>query len=204
MGISNSQKTPYLLDIHTMAANLDDCPEDFLNIDQVGHVYIVQHKSKVSMVKCAHFSIYIDIAGESTPGERLAGLHIHIGVPNLTTIKTRLIYNYEYDNWNDFDDVRFIGQLNSNDITAYRTPIFYALILKQSIEKWYTELVKSNDRKLTWSSVLNCQQFAYKIINNLGFNWPPDYHVAGDVPPCIVDTYIKAKQVTAITTKSIQ
>ncbi|CAF3616814.1 unnamed protein product [Rotaria sp. Silwood1] len=105
---------------------------------------------------------------ESIPDARLAGLHIQLDVSKLTTNKIPLIYNYKYSNWDEYKDVWLVGRLNPNDMTAYKIIIIYALVLKQSIEKWYTKLVLSNGGTINWSSILNCQQLTYERISNLG------------------------------------
>ncbi len=64
MGISYSQGKPYPIDFDQMTGNLGDCPNQFCDYNQIGKVYVIQHKvNSATEAKCAHFSIYIDIAG---------------------------------------------------------------------------------------------------------------------------------------------
>ena len=143
-------------------------------------------------------------SGESVPGERLTGIHAHLVVFELSTIKTDLLDNYESHNWNNFDDVHLVGRLNSDQILAYGAPVVYAIYLQGELYKWYGDLVVLNGSNINWSSILNCQQYAYKIIINLGFNWPENYPVAGDTAPYFVDIHIKGKQGTAASTDKFQ
>lgn len=64
MGITYSDGKPYPVDFNQMAKNLRDCPSRFCDYNQIGMVYVVRHKvSSTIASKCAHVSVYIDIAG---------------------------------------------------------------------------------------------------------------------------------------------
>ncbi len=64
MGISYSKSKPYLIDFDQITGNLEDCPNQFYDYNQIGKVYLIQHKvNSATPAKCAHFSVYIDIAG---------------------------------------------------------------------------------------------------------------------------------------------
>ena len=209
MGISFSVDKPYILDLGQMVNNLEDCPDQFGNLNQIGKVYVIRHKTGSTTDKSAHVSIYLDIggklknlsythsnvsfSGESLPGKRLSGIHTHLVVFQLSTIKTNLLDIYESHDWNSFDDVHLVGQLNVNQILLCGTPVVYSIQLQRQLSTWYGDLVISNNNNIYWSSILNCQQYAFKVIVNLGFNWPEKYHVAGDTAPYFVDIYIKSR-----------
>ncbi len=141
--------------------------------------------------------------GESVLHERLIGIHAHLVVFKLSTIKTNLLYNYESHNWNDYDDVHFIGRFNLDQILIHGAPVVYVINLQQCLHRWYRDLVILNGN-INWSSVLNCQKYAYKTIVGLGFDWPEKYSVAGDVAPYVVDIYMKGKQTMVATIEKLQ
>jgi hypothetical protein len=142
--------------------------------------------------------------GESKVGQHVAGIHAHLVVLKLSTIATSLSYNYERRNWVDYENVHCIGKINSDQILIYRKPVIYAINLQQWLHNWYKELVIENDNDIDWSSVLNCQRYANKVIVNLGFTWPQQYPIADDVAPYFIDFYIKGRQTMAIKTETVK
>ncbi len=74
--------------------------------------------------------------------------------------------------------------------------------MKRNLLNWYTDLVISNGNNIKWSSMLNCQKFAYQTIKNFQLDRSEEFNVAGDVAPYVVDGYIHTKRKMAKTTKN--
>ncbi len=74
--------------------------------------------------------------------------------------------------------------------------------MKRNLLNRYTDLVISNGNNTNWSSMLNCQKFAYRTINNFQLDRSDEFYVAGDVAPYVVDGYIHTKRKMATTTRN--
>jgi hypothetical protein len=58
------QGKPYPIDFDQIAGNLKDCPKQFFDYNEIGNIYLIQHKvNSMTTNKCAHFSVFIDIGG---------------------------------------------------------------------------------------------------------------------------------------------
>eukprot|EP00026_Physarum_polycephalum_P014792 Phypoly_transcript_15347.p1 GENE.Phypoly_transcript_15347~~Phypoly_transcript_15347.p1 ORF type:complete len:266 (-),score=6.43 Phypoly_transcript_15347:95-892(-) len=172
-------------------------PRRVTSQDNEGDVYLFIHgidsAHSATMpnydIEHAHFSIIIDIAGESH-GEIVSGYEIYIGILDWTTPVARFFF----PKWTRRIcrrglEVRCLGKIPGLPTTgAYEDHVF---TWKQGMDKHATTVYQnmisaSNSR--AWSSRINCQQFARELTLSLNLVWPIDVPMAsGDAVPAMFD-----------------
>jgi len=139
-------------------------------------------------IEHAHFSIIIDIAGESH-GEIISGYEIYIGITDLNTPVARFFFpKWTRRIMRRSLEVRCLGKVSGvSKNGSFDDNVF---TWKQGMDKHacqvYQKMVSENPipNPRAWTSVINCQQFARALTLSLGLVWPIDVPMSHgtDVP----------------------
>jgi len=158
---------------------------------KAGEVYLLIHSQGLesvesSQAKRAHYSILIDVGGDST-NDDFVGLELHL----LAKIATRKTY---------FPPLVKVARSKEKLISSHLLgklelgspfPADWAYDLYGQARHIYKDLVKKNGD--TWNPTTNCQQFARVVATEmLHFPWPAHIPVIGDEAPIIVELAMRS------------
>jgi hypothetical protein len=175
-------------------------PRRVISLENEGDVYLFIHGIDAAHsntmpnydIEHAHFSIIIDIAGESH-GEIVSGYEIYIGICDWTTPVSRFFFpKWTRRIGRRALEVRCLGKIPGLSTTgSYDDHVF---TWKQGMDKHamkvYQNLVSEGTPPVSraWSSKINCQQFARELALSLNLVWPIDVPMAsGDAVPAMFD-----------------
>eukprot|EP01124_Arcella_intermedia_P024157 TRINITY_DN4004_c0_g1_i1.p1 TRINITY_DN4004_c0_g1~~TRINITY_DN4004_c0_g1_i1.p1 ORF type:complete len:194 (+),score=17.47 TRINITY_DN4004_c0_g1_i1:46-627(+) len=177
-----------------------ECNEDFtegqmssfpsheLDKSRVGNVFLVQRKQALNLTdpsqRClAHFSVVIDVAGEST-NTHLIGQECHLVINKpISNTEVTAYFNRISKRYDQLLDHRYLGKIENKYHSGH--PDDWANGLRFAIYNWFCGFRGANGS--TWSLKSNCQQFARFLILKLKLPWPNDINVIGDRLPVVVD-----------------
>jgi len=154
-----------------------------LQENKVGDVYLCLGSPYSSIEVAnrlrAHFSIVVDVAGESTD-DILKGAEYHLCSDNF---QVKLKWGRREWPRSGYLDLKKVGKIVNE--YHHNQPTQWAEGLRYAIREWFKDFVASKGTK--WNSDVNCQKFAKHVIEKLGLDFPSDVIIAGDVVPVIID-----------------
>jgi hypothetical protein len=172
-----------------------DITRQVVDKSKVGDVYLVAYnqgsaQTTQTQEKRAHYSVIIDVAGESTD-QTINGVELHLVVTSLqqadpqTTflangggprLKSKLL---KWAKVGKIENLYHPGQ-----------PYDWAFALGLAGNTWANEFYESI-RHSTWSAQCNCQQFTRFLLKKFQIEWPSDFSVIGDFSPLLVDSVMQ-------------
>lgn len=161
-------------------------PEHPVDDTKVGDIYLLGYNSESEITeetqeKRSHYSIIIDIAGESTHKD-IIGLELHLGA-NEKTRDTRPLANRRIAEINRLVLVHHLGKIEN--ISGHNLRFWEAELKDQGI-KIYHDLVDEHGGK--WSSATNCHSYALRVLDQFGVR--TDHLDLQDFSPLLIDVTI--------------
>eukprot|EP01129_Flabellula_baltica_P005223 TRINITY_DN1874_c0_g1_i6.p1 TRINITY_DN1874_c0_g1~~TRINITY_DN1874_c0_g1_i6.p1 ORF type:complete len:181 (+),score=34.50 TRINITY_DN1874_c0_g1_i6:227-769(+) len=161
-------------------------PEHPIDNTKVGDIYLLGYNAGSGMTeetqaKRFHYSVVIDIAGEST-SENIIGLELHLGADERTK-DTRPLANRRIAEIGRLDFFHHLGKIEN--IAGHDFFGWEASLMREGTRIFH-ELVDDYGRD--WSSSTNCHTYAVRVLNEFGVS--TDELPLLDYPPLLIDVGI--------------
>ncbi|KAN0055538.1 hypothetical protein ACTA71_008651 [Dictyostelium dimigraforme] len=161
-----------------------------INNEKVGNVYLVMYSEikegenyeivkerPSSFLNDIHYTIVIDVAGESNDENGIMGLEVHI-VLEKKSKKIQLCFERKFGENQIYQELSMcLGKIENIYHSGY--PLEWSFGLTRVIQsQWFQEFIENEKRGDMWSIYSNCYTFSKFLIEKLKFqniyplNWP--------------------------------
>ncbi|EAL66066.1 hypothetical protein DDB_G0282413 [Dictyostelium discoideum AX4] len=162
-----------------------------INNEKVGDVYLVMYseikdgeskneinnKKPSSFLNDIHYTIVIDVAGESNDENGIMGLEVHI-VLEKNSKKIQLCFERKFGENQIYQELSmYLGKIEN--IYHKDQPLeWYFGLNRVILTEWFNEFIENENRGDKWSIYSNCYTFSKFLIEKFKFNniyqlnWP--------------------------------